>query len=496
MKQTVKALNKLNRAYAVSLLCAATALTLSAQTFTTLHSFSYTDGADPYYGALVQGTDGNLYGTTSDGGANGGGTVFKITPSGTLTTLYDFCSQTVDTECLDGQSPQGGLIQAADGDFYGTTEEGGANADGGTVFKITPSGTLTTLYNFCSQPACTDGAAPLATLVQTANGDFYGTTVTGGANNTCLYGCGTVFKITTSGSLTTLYNFCSQSNCVDGETPYAGLVQAIDGDLYGTTGYGGADGSGTVFRITASGALTSLYSFCGQDGCPDGHTPASPLVQASNGDFYGTTLTGAINNGATLFRITPKGALTTLYRFNSTGSYAALVQATNGDLYGTVTYGGAYHSGMIYKTTPSGTVIKLFSFCGQSGCADGAAPVAGLVQDTNGDLYGTTFVGGAGPSVTCPTGCGTVFRLSAGLQPFVRTQSASGKVGEAVEILGTDLTGATSVTFNGTPAVSIVVSSSGTEITAIVPPGATSGTVRVVVPSGTLSSNTSFRVLP
>jgi uncharacterized repeat protein (TIGR03803 family) len=193
--------------------------------------------------------------------------------------------------------------------------------------------------------------------------------------------------------------------------------------------------------------------------------------------------------------MTPKGALTTLYKFNSTGSYAALLQATNGDLYGTVTYGGAYRSGMIYKTTPNGTVTRLFSFCGQSGCADGAAPVAGLLQDTNGDLYGTTFVGGDGPDETCPTGCGTVFRLSVGLQPFVRTQLASGKVGEAVEILGTDLKGATSVTFNGTPAVSIVVSSSGTEITAVVPPDATSGTVQVVVPSGTLSSNMPFRVL-
>jgi len=437
MKQTGKALSKLNRAHAVLLLCATTALTISAQTFTTLHIFNYTDGASPYYGALVQGTDGNLYGTTSAGGANGGGTVFKISPSGTLTTLYDFCAQTVNTQCPDGQSPQGGLIQGADGNFYGTTEEGGANNDGGTVFKITPSGTLTTLYSFCSQTGCADGATPISALVQTANGDFYGTTAFGGAN------CAPV-----------------------------------------------------IFRISPSGALTSLYSFCVQDGCPDGHTPASPLVQAGNGDFYGTTLYGASYYGATLFRITPKGALTTLYAFNSTGSYAALVQATNGDLYGTVTYGGAYRAGMIYKTTPSGTVTKLFSFCAQSGCPDGGAPVAGLVQDTNGDLYGTTFVGGGVPDETCPTGCGTVFRLSAGLQPFVRTQLPSSKVGETVEILGTDLTGATSVTFNGTPAVSIAVSSSGTEITTIVPPGATSGTVQVVIPSGTLSSNMPFRVLP
>lgn len=195
------------------------------------------------------------------GGAAGHGAAFKITPGGKFTTLYDFCP--LGLPCSDGTFPSDGLVQAIDGDFYGTTSGGGANA-WGTVFKITPSGALTTLYSFCSQgvwPNCLDGYDPYAALVQAAKGDFYGTTLYGGAG-----GSGTVFKVTPSGTLTTLYTFCSQSNCTDGSSPYGVLVQATDGYLYGTTAWGGAYGFGTVFRITPSGALTTLYSFCSGGG--------------------------------------------------------------------------------------------------------------------------------------------------------------------------------------------------------------------------------------
>ena len=231
-KRIVSGLGKLNwrkRAGAAFALCAAAAIALPAQTVTTLFSFDMTDGAGPY-AALVQATNGDLYGTAASGGANGNhnyGTVFKITPSGALTTLYSFCSQTApDGECTDGANPYAALVQATNGDFYGTTVDGGANGEGGTIFKITPSGTLTTLYSFCSQSGCTDGVQP-AGLVQGANGDFYGTTGRGGVN-----GEGTVFTITPSGTLTTLYSFCSQGggNCTDGELP-AGLVQATNGDF-------------------------------------------------------------------------------------------------------------------------------------------------------------------------------------------------------------------------------------------------------------------------
>jgi uncharacterized repeat protein (TIGR03803 family) len=261
---------KLTRFYG-GLLYAATAMALPAQTYTTLASFDGTDGTSPSV-ALVQATNGDLYGTTYGGGTNpcpspGCGTIFKITPNGTLTTVYSFCSL---SGCTDGANPGGALVQAANGDFYGTTLSGGAS-DNGTVFKISPSGTLTTVYSFCSQAACTDGATPGAALVQAANGEFYSTTAAGGAN-----GEGTVFKITPGGALATLYSFCSQSGCIDGKEPYAGLVHANNGDFYGTAWMGGANGFCTVFKITPSGTLTTLHSFAGPP--MDGENPLAVLA--------------------------------------------------------------------------------------------------------------------------------------------------------------------------------------------------------------------------
>jgi uncharacterized repeat protein (TIGR03803 family) len=497
MRRIVTALDKLNwgkRAFVVFVLCATTAITLPAQTLTTLFSFDGTDGSEPKAG-LVQATNGDFYGTTYEGGANGGGTVFKITPGGTLTTLYSFCGQ---NNCTDGELPAAGLVQATNGDFYGTTYEGGANRNGtcftgcGTVFKITPSGTLTTLYSFCAQGGvlCTDGDLPTAGLVQATDGDFYGTTYAGGANLG-----GTVFKITPSGMLTTLYSFCPKNICTHGQYPEAGLIQATNGDLYGTTYAGGANGDGTIFKITPSGTLTTLHSFDNTDGA----NPDAGLVQGINGDFYGTSGSGGANLGGTIFKITPSGTLTTLYSFCSQSGCTdgddpsgVLIQATDGDFYGTTEYGGAINQGTVFKITPGGALTTLYSFCSQSYCPDGLQPIAGLIQDTTGILYGTTSGGSEGCGVG--GGCGTVFSLSVGLGPFVETQRTSGMVGEVVKILGTDLTGATSVSFNGTVAAFTVVAPS--LITATVPTGATSGTVQVVTPSGTLSSNVPFRVLP
>jgi uncharacterized repeat protein (TIGR03803 family) len=240
-------------------------------------------------------------------GANGlfYGTIFKITPGGALTTLYSFCSK---SECPDGANPYAGLVQATTGDFYGTTRNAGAYGPYyGTIFKITPSGKLTTVYSFCSQiekSGCTDGANPYAGLVQATNGDFFGTTEDGGTG-----GVGTVFKITPGGALTTLYSFCPQIGCTDGRYPYAGLVQASNGDFYGTTSEGGANNDGTIFEITPSGTLTTLYSFCSESGCTDGVHPSAALVQASNGDFYGTTNSGGAYGYGTVFEITPSGTL-------------------------------------------------------------------------------------------------------------------------------------------------------------------------------------------
>jgi uncharacterized repeat protein (TIGR03803 family) len=498
MKPIANALSKFNwgtRACSAFVLCATTAIALPAQTLTTLHSFDGADGSTPS-GALVQGIDGNFYGAAPYLGANGLGTIFKITPSGTLTTLHSF-------DGTDGSVPNGALIQASNGDFHGTTDYGGYGGDygAGTVFKITPSGTLTTLYSFCGQSGCPDGQYP-SSLSQATNGDFYGTTISGGA-----YGGGTIFKINPQGALTTLYSFCSLTGCADGSYPYVPPVQATNGDLYGTTGYGGTSsacgtvGCGTVFKITLSGTLTTLHSFDGTDGA----TPQAVLVQATNGDFYGTTDGGGANNAGTVFKITPSGTLTTLHSFCGQSGCpdgegpSGLVQATNGDLYGVTNYAGANSGGTVFKITPAGRLTTVYSFCSQSGCTDGNLPDADLIQATNGDFYGTTFAGGTNNNADCSAytgvagGCGTVFRLSVGLGPFVKTQPTSGKVGAAIEILGTDLASAASVNFNGTAAV-FTVNSRGSAISTTVPTGATTGDVQVVTLGGTLTSNVPFRV--
>jgi uncharacterized repeat protein (TIGR03803 family) len=459
------------------MLVVAASTAATAQTFKTLHSFDGTDGNAPY-AVLVQATNGNLYGTTTTGGAHTRGTVFEITPSGTLRRLHSF-----DTNGgADGALPYAGLIQATNGNLYGTTTIYGAN-NGGTVFKITPSGKLTTLYSFCLQPGCADGSSPYAGLVQAINGNLYGTTNAGGAGGANK--AGTVFQITPSGTLKTLLSF----DGANGAYPYAGLVQATNGYLYGTTSAGGGNGAGEVFKFTPSGEVTA-YGFCSKAGCLA--RPYAGLAQADNGNLYGTTLArGGTNGLGTVFKMTPSGKLTTLHTFDAThgyaNPYAGLVQATDGNLYGTTEAGGAYGWGTVFEITPSGKLTTLYNFCPKSGCADGKSPYAGLVQDTNGTFYGTTEAGGA-------NGVGTVFSLSVGLGPFLETQTTSGKVGAAVKILGTSLTGATSVTFNGTAAVFKVVAPS--LITTTVPTGATTGTVEVTTPKGTLKSNVAFHVTP
>jgi uncharacterized repeat protein (TIGR03803 family) len=334
-------------------------------------------------------------------------------------------------------------------------------------------------------------------LVQATNRAFYGTTKYGapqfcGTGNNCW---GTVFEITGNGTPTTLYNFCKgdDSPCADGASPAAGLIQATNGDFYGTTQSGGDYGAGTIFKITPGGAYTALYSFCQESGCPDGSSPNAALMQVSNGDLYGVTPSGGAHAGGTVFQISPAGAFSTLYSFCALshcadgGSPTGLIQGSDGNFYGTTASGGAYGEGTVFEITSSGTPTTLYSFCKNSGCADGAKPSAGLVQDTNGTFYGTTKTGGANDK-------GTVFSLSVGLGPFVETQTTSGAVGAEVNILGSDLTGATSVTFNGAAASFTAVSRF--LITATVPPSATTGTVAVATPKGTLSSNVPFRVIP
>lgn len=478
--------NTWKRNFVLCVISIAMAIASSATTFKFV-SFNGTDGANPYLESLVQGLDGNLYGTTLYGAhGTGYGTVFKISPTGALTSLYTFCSK---PGCIDGYQPFAGLVLATNGNFYGTTSTGGAHGSG-TVFKITRAGTLSTLYSFCSQTGCADGVQPLAGLVQGTDGNFYGTTHGGGAN-----GSGTVFKITPTGTtLTTLYSFCPKTGCADGFYPWAGLVQGTDGNFYGTTVGGGSHGNyGTVFKINpGTHMLTTLYSFCSQTGCTDGTSPYAGLVQGTDGNFYGTTLGGGTNHNGTVFKITSTGTLTTLHRFVHTDGFApsaGLVQATDGNFYGTTSAGGANGLGTVFKITPGGmnTLTTLHSFGG----ADGNGPY-GLVQDTNGNFYGTTQYGGA--NNVCSGGCGTVFSLSVGLGPFVETLPTFGKVAATVYILGTNLTSASDVSFNGTSATFTIVSA--TEIVTTVPSGATTGPVYVTTSGGRLKSNKVFSVLP
>ncbi len=373
----------------------AVAIASSAQTLSTVYSFCSqdhcNDGANPY-STLVQGSDGNFYGTANEGGTYGDGTVFNITPEGMLTTLYSFSDDNGD-----GIWPKAGLVQGTDGNFYGTAPIGGFYNDG-TVFKITPEGTQTVLHNF-NDYYDHDGASRNG-LIQATDGNFYGTTYSGGAN----INGGTVFKITPEGSLTTLYSFCSQPpSCTDGNGPNE-PVQATDGNFYGTTIGGGANGDGTVFKMTPQGVLTTLYSFNNTDGA----SPNAGLVQGTDGNFYGTTIGGGANGDGTVFKMTPQGTLTTLHSFDYVDGlfpYAELVQATNGDFYGTTSEGGGNDTcfqgcGTIFKITSTGVFTTLHVF----DSTDGASPYGGLLQASDGSFYGTTAGGGAYLA-------GTVFRL-------------------------------------------------------------------------------------
>jgi len=479
------------RTFAIIFLMLTTFLPLHAQTFDTLETFRGSNGSYPYYGSLVQGIDGGLYGTTVTGGQHNDGTIFKIDSRQRFTSLYSFAG-------LDGANPYAGLLLGKDGRLYGTTADGGTY-NRGTIFAITHNGILTTLYSFCRQPTCPDGEAPVGELAQAANGSLYGTTQRGGANDG-----GTVFNISLEGALTTLYNFCTQPNCYDGSAPRGRLVQFTDGSFYGITVSGGRDvggvcniGCGTVFKITPSGTLTTLYRFCAQTNCADGYWPNPLLIQSNGKSFYGTTQVGGVGTCkegcGTIFKMNPRGVLTTLYNFCPDNGcrgvpYAGLMEATDGNFYGTTYYDGINDLGSIFETTPAGLSTFLYSFCSEPGCADGEYTMAGLFQATNGSFYGTTFEGGNSKSE------GIVYKLSVGLDPFVAFVFDSAEVGGVGGILGQGLTGATNVSVNGTPANFKVISD--TFLKATVPSGATTGFVTVTTASGILQSNVPFRVLP
>ncbi|HTZ97131.1 MAG TPA: choice-of-anchor tandem repeat GloVer-containing protein [Terriglobales bacterium] len=487
-------MTKVNRWKVVSVMIVifSAAIAMQGQKFETLVKFDGTNGGGPGLMNLVQGRDGNLYGTSRGGGANNFGLVFKIGPLGNMVTLYSFCSK---LGCADGYSPVEGLVSTIEGTLYGVTTSGGTYGVG-TIFKITSDGSLSTLYSFCSQSKCSDGGSPEGALVQGTDGDLYGTTYGGGSPACQFYGCGTVFKITPKGQLTTLHSF----DGTDGANPIAPLVQATDGKFYGTAAYpGNSQYNATAFSITPRGAFATLHNF---NSSNEGN-PLSGLIQASDGNFYGVTPDGGVGSWGCggsgppcgmVFRLGADGNLTTIYSFCTQSScpdgalpFGRLVQATDGSLYGSTEIGGAYGEGTLFRITLDGNLTTLHSFCAQKGCPDGAWPNGGLSQSTQGPLYGTTEVGGG------KKGAGTIFGLNMGLSPFVAFVVPGGSVGSSGSILGQGFTGTTSVMLNGVPAQFHVVSD--TYLTATVPPGATTGYVTVTTPKGVLKSNVPFQVI-
>jgi uncharacterized repeat protein (TIGR03803 family) len=454
------------------LFCIVAAIGVTAQTYTVIANLT---GGNAYpQSSLIQGVNGNLYGTSYGlASSNEYGTVFEVTTSGTVSTIYTFCSK---TNCADGSFPVAGLILANDLNFYGTTTSGGAYG-AGTVFKLTPAGTITTLYSFCQQISCADGANPYGGLVQGTSGLLYGTTALGGA-----HGFGSVFSIATSGeTFTTLYSFCdgfcSRGYFNDGTTPESTLVQDSAGNFYGTTSFG------TIFEITPQGTLTTLYEFCSQPDCDDGNSPSGNPVLSAEGDLYGAAPKGGVFSGGVLWEW--YGNFEVLVPFG-TGEGAlpnSVVLGTNGSIYGT-TLGAVGRSGTVYPSTIYGllrgglTVLHTFT-----GGTDGYAPLGGMVEATNGVFYGAS--GGAA--------AGTVFSLSDGLSPFVLSVPTFGHPGNEVRILGTNLIGSTAVSFDGKAATFSVNSRS--EITAEVPTGAKTGQIEVQTPGGKLKSNVVFIIL-
>ena len=458
-----------NLVISVSLLLATLPATTAAraQTFSLLYNFGQNpnDPINPSYsGILAQGRDGDLYGTVAFGGAFQAGAMIKVTPSGKLTVVYSFDGQA-------GVAPFGGLTLGRDGNFYGTCGAGGKSFLG-TVFKITPTGTATLLYQFTGLD---DGATPYAPPIQARDGNFYGTTEVGGT-----FHAGTIYKISSSGQLTTLHSFDN----TNGAQPIGPLVEGSDGNFYGTTVTGGPSNAGTVFKITPSGIFTVLHNFDGSDG----FDPSSLLVEGKDGTFLGTAFSGGAQGTGTVFQITAQGTFKVIHEFNggSDGGnpYAGLVQASDGNFYGVNSFNGdAGNHGTIFSISPQGDFLLIHTFDG----TNGATPQVTLRQHTGGVLFGDTTFGGS-------FGNGTFFRLKTGLKPYAGLVTTAGKVGTKVEILGQGLKATTAVSFNGTSATFTIVSD--TYLTATVPAGAANGQVSVTTTSGTLKSVQRFHVIP
>lgn len=457
------------------LICALSTTAAYAQ-FSVLYTYGSNpdDPVDPQSNtAIAQGRDGNLYSTAIQGGANGYGAAFMITPSGALTVLYSFCSLPA---CADGLRPSGGLTLGTDGNFYGTTSGGGNTDNGygdGVVFNMTSGGALTVLHVFT---AATDGNFPYAAPVEGLDGNFYGTTSVGGSG-----GCGTIYKVTPSGTFTVLHTFPNSST--DGCAPHASLVLGTDGNLYGTASYGAY----STFKITPLGKYTHLTSSSALAG---GY---APLMQAPNGSFYGS-------NGGQIFRMTSSGAVSILHTSggttdpNGSGYNSGVAWASDGNLYGDSTSGGTTtncssnlgYCGVIFKMTTGGAYTDLFDFEDADGFE--GTPV---IQNTNGIIYGQTDFGGviSGNLINA----GTFWSWNNGLKPFVSFMPFTGHVGDQIQIFGQGFTDSSVVKFSGVTATETTLTGP-TFILATVPAGTLDGYITVTTGTTTLKSLYKFLV--
>lgn len=478
---------------------------------------NYPDGDSPQ-AELIQGADGNYYTTTFEGGSGacadgveglvqGCGAVLKITPAGALSVLYSFPFDASNSTTPNGVFPVAGLLQGPDGNFYGVASGGGSSGTDfcqpyqgvfgcGTIFKLTPGGQFTLLYSFCGGNGCgllaSDGADPRGRLALGPDGNLYGTTQQGGYYDG-VYNSGTIFRISLSGGgYQIVHMFTGNSGTGDGSSPEAGLTLASDGNFYGTTQAGGTSDNGTVFKMDLAGNVTILYSFLSDD--PNGTDPFGALIQASDGNLYGTCYTGGSAEGGTVFRISTSGHLTKVYDFTtaSIGTHptSGVIQASDDNLYG-VTPNGGIGLGAIYQLTLGGVATLEASFAG----ATGNFPDGALVQGSDGNFYVTTSSGGGTNSNGVPD-AGTIDTFISGLplpKPgILGFVPSSGNVGTKVTIGLGPYIGATAVKFNGTNATFKV---DGSEfITATVPAGATTGLISVTTPGGTVMSKQKFIV--
>jgi uncharacterized repeat protein (TIGR03803 family) len=474
--------------FALALLLTAAA---AAQTYVPLYTYPNTVNNTTGVGApalFSQGPDGELYSTIQSNGTYNSGTVYKMTTVGGYSAVYSFCSE--GGHCLvTGTDPWGGVTLATDGNLYGTTAVGGAEG-AGTIFKITPAGAWTKLWDFTdgvTSQHLNDQGKPFYAPFQATDGNFYGVDEGGIYQGTY----GVFYKITSKGKLTA-YPF----NYTDGAYPNI-PTQGPDGNFYGTAeaGGGAACECGVVYKATAGGKITVLHKFTGYVSSTvyDGYEPIGALVQANDGDFWGTTYLGGAYNEGTIFKISASGAYTLVYSFQwaqpellGAKPVAGLTLGSDSNLYGVTEYGGKNGGGTIFQVTTGGTVTFLHSFCSATGCSDGAYPETPLAQHTNGKFYGTT----SGNSLCC----GVFYSFDMGLPPFTRLPATQGKVGATVQFLGQGFTSATSVSFNGTPATFKIVSD--TFLTAQVPVGALTGVVSILTSGGTLLSSHNFLVLP